>query len=118
MLPGRRILVNMKNFLVVLCLVASANCFGQSLGNAGTVEGTVVDPSGAAVAKAVVTIHNAITNYGQTVVSAADGSFRLVNLPPNPYHLEVNAPGFNIFTEDVSVRNSVPVQIKVALALS
>jgi len=33
---------------------------GQSLGNAGTIEGTVVDPSGAVVPKAEVSVHNAI----------------------------------------------------------
>jgi hypothetical protein len=35
----------------------------QSLGNAGTVAGTVVDASGGAIPKASVTLHNALTNY-------------------------------------------------------
>ena len=72
----------------------SPHGFGQSLGNAGTVAGTVVDPSGAAVPKAAVSVRNAVTGYSQTTAAASDGSFRLTNVPPNPYHLAVSAPGF------------------------
>src|SRR5450432_2174710 len=90
----------------------------QSLGNAGTIEGNVVDPSGAAVAKAAVTIHNAVSGYNQAATTASDGSFRFGNIPPNPYHLEVTAPGFNVFTQDVAIRSGVPVQVKVTLALA
>ena len=92
--------------------------YGQSLGNAGTIEGTVVDPSGAAIGKAAVTIHNPLTGYAQSTATAQDGSFRLVNLPPNPYHLEIHAPGFAPFDQDVTVRSSLPVQIKAPLLLA
>jgi hypothetical protein len=90
----------------------------QSLGNAGTVEGTVVDPSGAAVPKAEVSIHNAVTGYNQTTASGPDGSFRLTNLPPNPYRLEVKAAGFSDYFQDVDIKNAIPVSVKVALALA
>jgi Carboxypeptidase regulatory-like domain len=90
----------------------------QSLGNAGTIEGNVVDPSGAAIAKAAVTIHNAVSGYKQATTTASDGSFRFSNIPPNPYHMEVIAPGFNVFTQDVAIRSGVPVQIKATLALA
>ena len=57
----------MKGVLAVSVLgllsLGSGHVFAQSLGNAGTIEGRVVDPSGAAVAKAAVTIHNAVTGY-------------------------------------------------------
>jgi hypothetical protein len=91
---------------------------GQSLGNAGTIEGSVVDPSGAAIAKASVTIRNAVTGYRQSTTTAADGAFRLTNIPPNPYHLEVSAPGFSTFGQDVSIRSAVPVQVKAAMELA
>jgi len=91
---------------------------GQSLGNAGTIEGTVIDPSGAVVAKAQVSVHNAVTGYKQSVESGTDGTFRLGNLPPNPYHLEVKAAGFGVFSQDVDIRNAIPVQVKATLALA
>jgi Carboxypeptidase regulatory-like domain/TonB-dependent Receptor Plug Domain len=92
--------------------------FGQSLGNAGTIEGSVVDPSGAAVPKAAVTIHNAVTGYSQSATTTSDGTFRFSNIPPNPYHLQVIAPGFDPFSQDVAIRNAVPVQIKATMAVA
>jgi len=104
--------------LGLTAFVCSRPVFGQSLGNAGTIEGTLLDPSGAAMPHAEVSIRNAITDYRQNTLTGSNGSFRLVNIPPNPYHLEVKAPGFNVFTEDVDIRNAVPVQLKIQLALA
>jgi hypothetical protein len=92
--------------------------FGQSLGNAGTIEGSVVDPSGAAVARANVTLHNAITGYKQSTLTGPEGTFRFSNIPPNPYHLEVMATGFAVFAQDVSIRSAIPIQFKATLALT
>jgi hypothetical protein len=104
--------------LVLFAFACSSSVFGQSLGNAGTIEGTVVDPSGASVAHAAVTIHNAVTGYRQETSTAADGGFRFNNIPANPYHLEVTASGFSIFSQDVTIRSGVPVQVKAALTLA
>src|SRR5258708_1788591 len=99
-------------------ILAALPLSAQSLGNAGTIAGVVVDPSGASVANAAVTLSNPVSGYKQTVTTAADGSFRLSNIPPNPYHLEVVANGFSVYSQDVAVRNALPVQIKPTLALA
>ena len=104
--------------LCLLCFGLAPRVFGQSLGNAGTIEGSVVDPSGAAIPKAAVTIHNAVTGYSQTATTASDGSFRFSNIPPNPYHLQVMAPGFDPFSQDIAIRNAVPMQIKATMAVA
>jgi hypothetical protein len=102
-----------------LCfLVVGQSALAQSLGNAGTIEGTVVDPSGAAVVKATVTIHNAVTGYKQATATASDGTFRFSNIPPNPYHLEVTASGFAVFAQDVAIRSAVPIQVNAKLSLA
>src|SRR5215831_10135320 len=88
---------------VVAIMGLTMSAQAQSLGNAGTIEGTVVDQTGASVPQAHVRLSNAVSGYSQGVMSAQDGSFRLVNIPPNPYHLQVSASGFNTFTQDVSV---------------
>lgn len=113
----------MKRILAVtalglLSLGTAGHIFAQSLGNAGTVEGTVVDPSGSVVPKAAVRVHNSLTGYQQSTTTGADGSFRLSNIPPNPYRLEISASGFEVLGQDVTIRNSVPVQIKATLALA
>jgi hypothetical protein len=113
----------MRRILAVCALglslaVLTRPVFGQSLGNAGTIEGTVLDPSGAAVPKAAVSIHNAVSGYTQSTTTGSDGSFRLVNIPANPYHMEVKAAGFEPFSQDVSVKAGLPVQVKATLSLA
>jgi hypothetical protein len=104
--------------LGVLIALGALSLRAQSLGNAGTIEGTVTDPAGATVPNATVSLSNSVSGYRQSVTTAMDGSFRLVNIPPNPYHLEVTAAGFTVFAQDVNVRNAIPVQMKAALALA
>jgi hypothetical protein len=103
---------------VAIGLLALTAGYGQSLGNAGTINGTVTDPSGAAIGKAAVTLHNPVTGYQQAVTASADGNFRMMNIPPNTYHLAVTAPGFRTFSQDVAVRNAVPIAIKATLELA
>src|ERR1700693_6105808 len=107
--------------LVAVGLFAGANidpAYGQSLGNAGTIEGTVVDQSGAAIPKAEVHLSNPVTGYSQTTTAGSDGSFRLKKIPTNPYRLEGTAAGFGTTPQEVDIRNSVPVQVKPALAVA
>ena len=66
----------------------------QSLGNAGTVQGSITDPSGAALPNATVLARNPVSGYSQSATTSSTGAFRLVNLPPNTYHVEVTAQGF------------------------
>ena len=85
-----------KHFCSLLLVpLLAAGAWAQSLGNAGTIEGTVTDQTGASVPDAKVTIKNAVSGYSRSATSATDGTFRLTNIPPNPYHLEVMAAGFN-----------------------
>ena len=102
--------------LLLLALAVPARA--QSLGNAGTIEGTVVDPTGAAIGKAQIALRNAVSGYSQTTTSGADGTFRLANIPPNPYRLEVTASGFSAFSQEIDVKNAIPIQVKATMALA
>ncbi len=90
----------------------------QATGAGGTVQGIVTDPSGAPVPNAQVELKNDIGQYNQTVKSAADGVFRLANVPPNTYQLEITSPGLRTFQQSVDVRTQVPIQVKAALSLA
>src|SRR5215471_717746 len=103
---------------VFTLVLATSPVFCQSLGNAGTIEGTVIDPSGSVIPKAHIVLRNSVSGYQQATISADDGTFRLGNIPPNPYHLEVTASGFALFTQDLAIRSAVPVQLKATLALA
>jgi hypothetical protein len=112
----------MKRLLALIALItlsfSTNRIWAQALGNAGTVAGTVTDPSGAILPNATVTILNRLTNYRQTATTDSTGAFRLTNIPPNPYHVEVSAPSFATFTQDIDVRSTVPVSLKVSLAVA
>ena len=103
--------------LVVGLMFSAGNLNAQSLGNAGTITGSVTDPSGAKVPNAAVTLRNPVSGYNQSVKSNSDGEYRLVNIPPNSYHLEVTATGFASLEQDVMIRNSLPVDIPAKLSL-
>ena len=106
------------SFLLAALLCPAGSLWAQSLGNAGTVIGTVTDPSGSDVPNASVTLRNPVTGYTQSVSSGANGAYRLVNIPPNSYHLEISAAGFGVFTQDVMIRNSLPLQVSAKLSLA
>ena len=87
------------------------------VGNSGSIEGTVKDPSGAAVTGATVEITYAVSGYIRTATTGSDGTFRFTNVPFNPYHMTVAAKGFATYVQDVEVRSGVAVNIPVTLKL-
>lgn len=91
---------------------------GQDPGAAGSILGTVVDPSGRIVRGATVTIYDPVTQYERTAVSDGSGDFSFNNVPFNPYHMTVVAKGFTPYVEDVSVRSAVPVSLKISLRIA
>jgi hypothetical protein len=108
----RRIAVFALVLGLLFCGVSS-----KAQGNAGSIEGTVKDPSGSSVANATVEISYPVSGYTRTVVTGADGSFRFPNVPFNTYHLVVTASGFAPFTEDVDVRSTVPITVQIGLKI-
>ena len=107
----------MRRLFICVLFLACLRLDAQSLGNAGTINGTVTDPSGANVPAAKVTLSNPVSGYTQAVTTGSDGAYRLVNIPPNSYHLQIQAAGFATFTDDVTIRNSLPIQLASKLSL-
>ena len=104
-----------SRLLLLFCLAGSI--YGQSMGTAGTIRGKVTDPSGAIVAGAVVTLSNDLTLYRRETKASASGEVEFTNIPPNVYHLEVNAAGFQHYHHDVTVRSVVPMNVAITLAV-
>jgi hypothetical protein len=84
----------------------------------GTIEGTIVDSTGAVVVGATIEIRNPLTGFQQTAVSDSMGMFRFTNVPFNPYHLQVTQQGFSPAAQDVNVRSTVPVPVKVEMSVA
>ena len=83
---------------------AAATVAALSLGAAqaqtvtGTVTGTVLDSSGAAIPNAAVTVVNTGTGVRTPTTSNGEGVYSVRFLPIGRYTVEVNAQGFALFT--------------------
>src|ERR1700686_163649 len=102
----------------VFVVMLSAPAITRSQSNAGTISGTVADPSGAVVADSIVQIHHPISGLDRSVTTDSSGNFNFTNIPFNPYHMSVKAAGFAIYTQDVDVRSGVPVTVKINLTVA
>ncbi len=86
--------------------------------NSAPVSGSVLDPTGAVIPKAVVQIQNPVSGYDRTTVTDNSGNFSFANVPFNSYHLTVALTGFATSVQDVDVRSSVPLSLKINLLLA
>jgi len=91
---SKRSLFGIALLLCMLALAPSA-LFSQSA-STGTVQGTVTDPSGAAVAAATITLTDKATNTPRTASTNENGRFILVDVPAGTYDFSVSKQGFRI----------------------
>jgi hypothetical protein len=77
----------------------------------------VLDPSGAVVKGATVEIRNPVSQYNQTVQTDSQGNFEFDNIPYNNYHASATAPGFQSASQDLNVRSSIAIELKMTLKL-
>jgi len=68
--------------------------FGQAAAINAEIAGTVLDPSGAPVAKVTVRAVNVATGYQRTTTTTSAGQYRLPVLPLGEYSLTLEAEGF------------------------
>ena len=77
-----------------------------------------MDPSGAAIAGATVTLNNPVTNYKQTGATDQSGAFRFSNVPLGAYHLNAQAAGFAPLEQQVQVHSPVPIDVDLKLPVA
>ena len=101
----------------LLLTMAADVRMASALADEGSIRGTVVDPQGARVASAAVTLLRDGQSAG-AATSDARGEFAFMGLPEGRYQLEVTAPGFESRTTDPMfvgssgrVVTQVPLQI-------
>jgi hypothetical protein len=86
-----------------------------------SLQGTVQDSSGAAIAKAKVQLSNDATAEIVTTTADASGNYRFVDLAPGAYTLKVTANGFSTTETHIALMteqnlNVAPIQLKVGSA--
>jgi hypothetical protein len=96
---------------------AAGSLRAQELGGAGTVQGTVKDPTGGVMVAVTVDISNRVSGFKRSTTTDAAGRFVFRNLPPNTYHVAIAAQGFQPLERDVAVRTAVPIDLDLSLTL-
>lgn len=84
--------------LAISVILLAALTFAQSEVGSATLNGTVTDPSGAAVAGAKVTIRNAATGFTRSMEASNTGLYSFSGLPVGSYEVTVDAAGFKTST--------------------
>jgi hypothetical protein len=100
-------------FLILGALSASAQG-----GSAGTIRGTVTDPSGAVIPNATVHLTNPRSGLDRTVASDALGQFVFSNVTFDNYQLAVKADGFEPLRQAVDLHSAVGTTVKLVLQVA
>ena len=86
--------------ILYLFLAFLLTCASFAQETTGGLQGTVKDPSGAVVAKAVVELKGASLVGSKTQETDSSGYYHFINLPPGTYTMTVTAPGFTQVKRD------------------
>src|SRR5258705_13632450 len=80
--------------LVWLFAFATPVIRAQDSATTATLTGIVRDTAGAVVSGTTINLRNPATNQTRSIVTEADGSYRVVALPVGVYEVRVEAEGF------------------------
>ncbi len=112
----------LRNLGPFVLLLAYSHCAMFAAAQASTtnasLRGTVLDPSGAAIVGAQVSLIAA--HRSQQTLSSPDGRYNFDNLRPGTYSIEARAKGFDIFRLDriaLSAGESKQVDLKLSIAV-
>jgi hypothetical protein len=89
---------------IAVGVLIQAPAFGQNV--TGSISGTVVDPTGAAIPGATVVITNEQTHVDRTATSNSSGFFGFEALMPGSYTLNITAKGMATYKETGIVLHS------------
>ncbi len=96
--------------LVVLCSLCTPSVLAQAV--FGSIDGTVTDPSNAAVANAKVTVTDQAKGNSEQTTTNESGNYTVTHLIPDPYTVRVEAAGFKVIEfKDVAVSADAAARI-------
>jgi hypothetical protein len=107
----------MRILSVITLFFVAASASAQA-GNAGTVRGTVTDPTGAVVAGATVHLTNGLSGFDRAATTDSTGQFVLSNVPFNPYQINISAQGFSTLRQSLEIRSAVGTNLNLVLQVA
>ncbi|HXY25953.1 MAG TPA: TonB-dependent receptor [Candidatus Acidoferrum sp.] len=103
--------------VVALVVLSPVNMLAQMSGS-GSVSGTVVDPSSAAIAGATVTLKDVATGALRTSITNETGRFFMANVLPGTYDVTITKTGFSqakLSKQVVSVGSDLTLNVTLEL---
>jgi hypothetical protein len=102
--------------VVLLTLAFSPVTLGQTQITTGVIQGTVADETGAPLPGVTVETRNVGTNLTRSQVTANDGRFVFLQLPPGTYRVTFTLTGFStLIQQDVQVTVGQTVTLPAAM---
>jgi outer membrane receptor protein involved in Fe transport len=105
----------LSTFTALLLFVAIGA--SQVLGT-GVISGEVLDPQGAVVRGAQITVTQKDTGLQRSTTSSSSGLFALNNLTPGDYEVRAAGPGFANYVAPVRLEVGQQVNLRIKLALA
>ena len=102
-----------KNLAFLLPAVFLANCLYAQTTGAGTITGTITDPSGAVIPAASVAVKNTATQAERALTTNEAGIYVAQFLQPGAYEITVTKAGF-----DKTVRTGLTLQVGQTLTVN
>jgi len=96
--------------IAIFLFVAEAN---SQIAGTGSIQGSIVDATGAIIPGATVTVTNVATQVKQVAVTEGNGLFSFPNLAIGTYTVDVVAPGFEHYT-----RSNVVLEVGSSIAIN
>ncbi len=98
---------------------ASSIARAQGVGASGEITGTVIDPAGAAIPNARVTVSDVEKGVRRTALADSGGQYRVAGLPPSHYRVSAEFSGFQTEVQTdvvLTVGQVVPLDFHLKLS--
>jgi hypothetical protein len=105
-----------KTRFLLLLLIALLPAVGLGQAPGGTLQGRVLDPSGAVIPQAQITV---TSSSGKTVTAVSDGAgaYHVRGLAAGAYTVNANTPGFAPFSSSVTLTAGQTKSLNIALQI-
>jgi hypothetical protein len=100
---------------LLLAALLACRCGAQTAG--GRISGNILDPAGAALPQAKVTVEQLETGLVRTVESGASGEYSFPLLPVGPYRVTASRPGFQSAARQVRLEVGRALSVTLQLPL-
>jgi hypothetical protein len=99
--------------------IATPALLAQATQTAGSIAGTITDPSGAILTGVTVTLTPTQGGQSKTATTNAQGAYVFRGVDPGTYTITIDVSGFAVYVgENVAVRAGQPARVDVALEIA